>query len=195
MAVVAKLGFAADDVIPRFVIPEAAFALELLVDGAGAEAFDGVHQVLQAVAGMGADEGVDVVGHDDGGAKIEPGAVKVLEGVRNVPAEGGIAQEAGAIAAIEQSVPADVEDFGVFVADCIPLVRHFSGRGDATGEQPIEAVGLQFPEAVGGEGIREAEGDEIRGAGLLPVGEMTLVDGGRLARIIGLEGHGRGRKC
>ena len=119
VAEVVQLRLAADDVVKAFVLPERAFAIEPFVDGASGKTFDGMQAFGERPVGFRCDEGVNVVGHDDGFVQVQASAVPMLQGVHNDLSLFGLAEDAGAVTGVEQLVPAGVEGFGVLPAKVI----------------------------------------------------------------------------
>ena len=128
-----------------------------------------MEDVVQIVAGEGCDEHVNVIGGDDKVAELIALTVEEFQGVLDDVAAFWECEQAGAGALVEPKF----EGGGEVLVVVAPVV--FTDGFGVRGE-PVVAVFEPAVEFVARQGIDEAEGDEVGGSGLVPVGEIGAGD-------------------
>jgi len=147
------------------------------------------------------EEDMDVVGHDDEIAEVVEGGVVVAHGGFKGVAAVGEAEGACAEGGVEEALDGD----GPEVSELGGLL---GGVGRGIFVEPVVAGGAERCDAGGGEGIGEAEGDEVEGVGLAEMGEAVAMlhvgelpiemgdgSGHDARRLLGRCGIGKGKWC
>ena len=186
-----ELGFAADDVVEGFALPEGAGAVEGFVDVVGAAAFPVADDFAEGAVLGGFDEGVEVVGHDAPSIKLIGGAVTGEESRDEEVGAGGAGEEAFAVAGVEQLVELVGELAVILVAFVVGEAREVFGGADAVGLEPGIALASPLGGEGGGDGIGKSRGDEVSGAPLPPMREVLAMDVRLGERVVRHERHGK----
>jgi hypothetical protein len=184
--------------VEGFGLPEDAGAGEECIDVVAGGGFPGLEDGGEGLGVGDVQEDVDVVGHDDEVAKaVELGVVVAHGGFEEV-AGGGAAEFAVAVGGIEEAFDGDGPE-------CMELGVLLGGVRQRVALEPLVAGLAEFIEVGGGEGVVEAEGDEVEDVGLTEVRETVAVleigavpieggDGGvHEVRLMRGGGFGKGR--
>ena len=182
VVVVGEVSLVADEVVVVFGHPKGAAAGEEAVGSGCGEGFPRVEDGVESVRRVGADKGVDVVGHDAPGEEVVAGGVEVEEDVGEGLCDFGVAKVALADAAIE--VLFDVR--GEEVVEAVVFLAGEVALQLGGGVENVLAFLLVGAEEGLGEGIGKAEGDGVSAAGEFPVREVASgADGEHEGNVVG----------
>lgn len=111
----------ADEAIPVFPLPQCPGPFQMPVDPVRGEAFPTVNDITELIIPDDTEKDVNMVRHHDEGSDGIPVAVEVMESIRDDPTRRGVAEEAGAVAAVQQFLEAQGEEpVGFFQRFLIP---------------------------------------------------------------------------